>query len=749
MRSRSKIVKSFVSVILFAAVSCNICAGPTRYEFFPDARKFKPSKESTVPSPPGGDRLLGYDLSALGLNYFSIGAGLTLSGTDLTADGSAHNILSHADTTFDSAIRGDILYGFANGDWRRLAVGAALGGAATTYFGGDGADVGYRTLAQMLNDLSGEATGSFDWNNQGITNVKLGSLTDNGFVKTEGGVGTLSVDTNTYVETPVLIGPASILFGSTGNEQTQDYDIDGETWVTSGDGTCDQADHLEPACLAAMSTSYDDSFFSIREGSGASVGDFFPLTVEFTFTGVTTFAQVKLRDMYDGSASHFLRVELFNGVTWDVIGTQSASAAYEIHSYEVLNPVDYIDAEVVKMRFRHVTNGISSHHLEVDYLVLSTGAGGGGGGVQTAIQTTSTATGDIGSTNVQGAIEELEAEKIPHSLADAANDFLVASGNDVFVKKTLAETGAILEGDIVHDNLQSVHQDVTSGSAPTFTADNFSDGGSNAIITTSQETNFEAAFTHVSNDGSNHSLLTATPGTAEASKALVVDSNLDIDTIRNLGITGDFIATGDIKGSLLTVDTVGNVQGPHVLFNSRLSNGGADNTLDLRRDVRTVGVDGLIVTGDGVAIRARARDDTRVSNVASIQMFSESGSANRDGCFKILTANNNVLTLGLTIDSDQKVTLEGDLAVKGEVAFYQGAPVPQASALTSQLTTITHTGPSTPDYAIAAPTDTNAWGFSSDNEFETIMSVIRNLQIRVQELESALDENNGVGLIAN
>jgi len=69
-----------------------------------------------------------------------------------------------------------------------------------------------------------------------------------------------------------------------------------------------------------------------------------------------------------------------------------------------------------------------------------------------------------------------------HSLADAANDFLVASGADTFIKKTLAETGAILEGDIQHDNLQGlgtgaahsyIDQDVTSGSTPTFTGTNF------------------------------------------------------------------------------------------------------------------------------------------------------------------------------------------------------------------------------------------------------------------------------------
>ena len=42
---------------------------------------------------------------------------------------------------------------------------------------------------------------------------------------------------------------------------------------------------------------------------------------------------------------------------------------------------------------------------------------------------------------------------ILHSLAGAANDFLVASGANTYVKKTLVETGEILEGDISHDNL--------------------------------------------------------------------------------------------------------------------------------------------------------------------------------------------------------------------------------------------------------------------------------------------------------
>jgi len=50
-------------------------------------------------------------------------------------------------------------------------------------------------------------------------------------------------------------------------------------------------------------------------------------------------------------------------------------------------------------------------------------------------------------------------------------------------------------------------QSVVSGATPTFGADNLSDGGGNAIITTTQETNFETAYTHASSSGSDHSLV--------------------------------------------------------------------------------------------------------------------------------------------------------------------------------------------------------------------------------------------------
>ena len=83
--------------------------------------------------------------------------------------------------------------------------------------------------------------------------------------------------------------------------------------------------------------------------------------------------------------------------------------------------------------------------------------------------------------NILGLTDDDHTQYILHSIADAANDFLVASGADTFVRKTLAETGAILEGDIDHGNLQGldtgadhsyIDQDVTTTGTPTFTSVN-------------------------------------------------------------------------------------------------------------------------------------------------------------------------------------------------------------------------------------------------------------------------------------
>lgn len=61
-----------------------------------------------------------------------------------------------------------------------------------------------------------------------------------------------------------------------------------------------------------------------------------------------------------------------------------------------------------------------------------------------------------------------------------------------------------------------------------------------------------------------------------------------------------------------------------------------------------------------------------------------------------------------------------------------------AAALTSGLTTITHTAPSSDDFAIQNLTSTSPFGFVTADEGNTVLKVIANLQTRVGELEARL-----------
>jgi hypothetical protein len=73
----------------------------------------------------------------------------------------------------------------------------------------------------------------------------------------------------------------------------------------------------------------------------------------------------------------------------------------------------------------------------------------------------------------------------------------------------------------------------------------------------------------------------------------------------------------------------------------------------------------------------------------------------------------------------------------------------RGAALTPQLTSITHTEPGTPDYAIQDFTQTAPWGYASQNEANSVLKVILNLQTRVAELEARLKATGGHGLIAD
>ena len=89
------------------------------------------------------------------------------------------------------------------------------------------------------------------------------------------------------------------------------------------------------------------------------------------------------------------------------------------------------------------------------------------------------------------------------------------------------------------------------------------------------------------------------------------------------------------------------------------------------------------------------------------------------------------LNLGSTTGS--KIGATGD-----KIGFLGATPIVRPSALTTQLTTITASAPGTPDYAIADLTNITPYGFTTQDEGQTVLKVIANLQTRVSELETKL-----------
>jgi len=67
-----------------------------------------------------------------------------------------------------------------------------------------------------------------------------------------------------------------------------------------------------------------------------------------------------------------------------------------------------------------------------------------------------------------------------------------------------------------------------------------------------------------------------------------------------------------------------------------------------------------------------------------------------------------------------------------------GRQILAADTLTTALTTVTFSAPGTPDYAVQDLTTSTPYGFVTADEGQTVLSVIANLQARVNEMETAL-----------
>jgi hypothetical protein len=105
----------------------------------------------------------------------------------------------------------------------------------------------------------------------------------------------------------------------------------------------------------------------------------------------------------------------------------------------------------------------------------------------------------------------------------------------------------------------------------------------------------------------------------------------------------------------------------------------------------------------------------------------------------IATGNPNDVALEI-LAADGKTPLlkvTGD----GKVALFGGTPVAKGAALSAAAVapaSFTHTTPGADDFAFANTINASAWGFSSQNEANSLLKAVQNAILRISELEARM-----------
>lgn len=99
---------------------------------------------------------------------------------------------------------------------------------------------------------------------------------------------------------------------------------------------------------------------------------------------------------------------------------------------------------------------------------------------------------------------------------------------------------------------------------------------------------------------------------------------------------------------------------------------------------------------------------------------------------------------GIALNAGDDITIDGVGAgskigqAASKIGLFGATPVVQPTALTAQLTTITHTAPGAPDYALQDLVQNTGYGFVTKDEGNSTLAVIANLQARLASLETKL-----------
>jgi len=252
----------------------------------------------------------------------------------------------------------------------------------------------------------------------------------------------------------------------------------------------------------------------------------------------------------------------------------------------------------------------------------------------------------------------------------------------------------------------------------------------------------------------------STPTTTEVqSLTLFSSDSLAADKGGTIGFGGIYSGTSNttwatIRG-LKATETDGQVGG-YLAFSTRPTTGSTAESMRINSagnvGIGTTGPTNLLSLG-GNAARIFWLERHTTADTAGNTLTITAGGATTAATDKAGGAL--ILQGGLSTGSAESgVTIQGCVAGAGgttdrtqttaiqvlgnKVAFFAQTPVVRQTELTDELTTLTFTAPGTPDYAIADLVQNTGFGFVAADEGQTVLSVIANLQTRVNELETKL-----------
>jgi hypothetical protein len=186
----------------------------------------------------------------------------------------------------------------------------------------------------------------------------------------------------------------------------------------------------------------------------------------------------------------------------------------------------------------------------------------------------------------------------------------------------------------------------------------------------------------------------------------------------------NYLSSTTASDGKTTFTAVGTAPGLKWLMSDATTNAIYD-LVTLSKNTSSAGAAGLGVRIN-LAAKSSTTDDTLVGAIDA--SWVDATHASRKGRVKISAYDT-------AIRECIRAEASGTAAMLG---FFGTAAVVRPTALTAQLTTLTYTAPGTPDYAIQNLTSTGGFGFVTADEGNTVLSVIKNLQDRVGQIETKL-----------